>query len=197
MPRRGVVDAIGRAWRDPEGAMAAEVAAGLSEARALVHLVGACLLGFVASLPNAIREAQALDIEDPVAGAFAAHLFAYVAVAPLLAYGLAVLVHLVARVFGGRGGFLAARAALFWSALAWAPLALALALLGVAVEIGVPALLPWVAVLRYAGLAFWLWLFAASLRVTEGFAGTGRVAAVAAAGFAGVAGLIALVAGSA
>lgn len=194
MARRGLVDAIGHAWRDPRGAMAAQVAEGLSEPRVLAQLMGACLLGFVASLPNAIREARALDIEDPVSGAIAAHLFAYVAVAPLLAYALAVLVHLVARAFGGRGGFLGARAALFWSALAAAPAALVLAVLGVGAEAGAPALLPFVSLLSYAGLALWLWVFAASLAETEGFAGTGRVAAVVAAAFAGIAGLLAIVA---
>ncbi len=196
--RRGVVDAIWAAYGDPRGAMAREVARGLSEPRAMAQLLGACLLFFVASLPNALREAQGLAIGDPVEGAVAAHLFGYVALAPLLAYGLAVPVHLAARAFGGRGGFLAARAALFWSALLGAPIALALALAGVAAEVVArPALLPWLAWLGYGGLAFWLWLFAASLAEAEGFAATGRVAAVVVAGFAGIAGLLALVAGGA
>ena len=39
--------------------------------------------------------------------------------------------------------------------------------------------------LGYAALAFWLWLLAASLAEAEGFAGTGRVAAVLAAGVRG------------
>ena len=101
----GLVDAIGRGWRDPRGAMAAELGRGLSEARALVHLMLACGVFFVASLPNAVREARALAIADPVEGAVAAHLFGYLALAPLVAYGLAALVHLVARGFGARGGF--------------------------------------------------------------------------------------------
>ena len=42
--------------------------------------------------------------------------------------------------------------------------------------------LPWLSVLGYAGLAFWLWLFAASLAEAEGFSATGRVAAVLGAG---------------
>jgi hypothetical protein len=191
----GLVDAIWNGWRDPRGAMARQVAGGLSDAQALMHMLLACGLFFVASLPNALREARALSIDDPVAGAVAAHLFAYGAVAPLIAYALAAVVHLVARGFGARGRFVAARAALFWSALLVAPAALALALLGAAAEIGWPGLLPWVTWLGYAGLAFWLWLFAASLAEAEGFAGTGRVAAVVAAAFAGIAGLLGFVAG--
>jgi hypothetical protein len=191
----GLVDAIWRGWRDPRGAMRAQVAAGLSEPRALFHLIAACGLCFVASLPNALRSARALEIADPVEGAIAAHLFGWLAVAPLLAYALAALAHLGARAFGGRGGFLGARAALFWSGLLGAPIALALAAAGVAAE-ALPALLRPVTWLGYAGLVFWLWLFAASLAEAEGFA-TGRVAAVVLAAFAGIAGLIELAAGGA
>lgn len=194
MARRGLIDAIWRGWRDPRGAMAEELARGPNEVRALLHLMLACALLFVASLPGAAREARALAIEDPLAGAIAAHLFGYLAVAPLLFYGLAALVHLAARAFGARGGFARARAALFFSLLLAAPLALVLAAVGVAAELR-PALLPWAAWLGYAGLAFWLWLFAACLAEAEGFAATGRVAAAVAASFAGVAGLLALVSG--
>ncbi len=194
--RGGLVDAIGRGWRAPRAAMAAEVARGLNEGRALVHLMVACGVFFVASLPNAVREARGLGIDDAVAGAVSAHLFAWLALAPLLAYGLAVLVHLAARGFGARGGFLAARAATFWSLLLAAPLALALALLGAIVEIAAPPLLPWLAPLGYAVLAGWVWFFAASLAEAEGFAATGTVAAVVAAAFAAVAGLFGLVAGA-
>jgi hypothetical protein len=175
--------------------MAREVARGLSEPRALAQLMLACCLFFVASLPNALREARALAIADPVEGAVSAHLFAYFALAPLLAYGLAAVVHLVARGFGGRGGFLAARAALFFSALLAAPLALGLALLGMAAELAAPALLPWAAWLGYAVMAFSLWLFAATLAEAEGFAATLRVAAVVAGAFAGLAGVLGIVAG--
>lgn len=191
----GLVDAIGRAWRDPRAAMAGEVARGLSEGRALFHLMLACGLYFVASLPNALRQAQALDIEDPVQGAVAAHLFGYLALAPLLAYGLAALVHIAARGFGASGGFRASRAALFWSLLVVAPLSLALALAGIAVELlapGLAAALDW---LGAGGLVFWLWIFAASLAEAEGFVATRRVAAVVAVGAAAAIGAIGLLAG--
>lgn len=190
----GLVDAIWRGWRHPRAAMARQVAAGLSEPRALFQLMLACGLFFVASLPNAIREARGLEIDDPVQGAIAAHLFGWLAVAPLLAYGLAAIVHLVARAFGGSGGFIAARAVLFWSALLVAPVALGLALLGAGIEATAPAALPLAALLGYAGLAFWLWLFAASLAEAEGFVATTRVAAVVAATLAALAGLVGLLA---
>jgi hypothetical protein len=191
----GLVDAIWRGWRDPRGAMARQVATGLGEARSLVHLMLACGLFFVASLPNALRAAQALEIEDAVQAAVSAHLFAWLALAPLAAYGLAALVALVARSFGGRAGFRGARAALFWSALLLAPLTLVLALLGAGIEIAAPRLLPLSAWLGYAVLASGVWFFAASLAEVEGFAATGRVAAVVAAAFVGIAGLLGLVSG--
>jgi hypothetical protein len=98
----------------------------------------------------------------------------------------------------GQGGFLGARAALFWAAALAGPIALAVALVGVAVEIVAgPRMLPAVDYLGYAGMAWWLWLFAACLAEAEGFGATHRVAAViavAALGFA--AGLRALTGGA-
>lgn len=192
----GLVDAIAQGWRAPRAAMAREVACGLNEGRALVHLMIACGVLFVASLPNAVREARTLGIDDAVEGAVSAHLFAYLALAPLLAYAFAALAHLAARGFGAAGGFLAARAAVFWSLLLAAPLALAASVLGAVAEATAPALLPWLDALGYAVVAAWLWYFAASLAEAEGFAATGRVAAVAAAVLAGLAGLLGLVAGA-
>jgi hypothetical protein len=196
MARRSLVDAIWLAWRSPRRAMVAEIESGLSEARALLHLMLACGLLFVASLPDALREARGLPADDPVAAAVAAHLYGYVALLPLAAYALAAVVHLVARGFGARGRFLAARAALFFSALAAAPLALGLALVGVAAEASAsPALVAAAGGVGLAALGFWLWIFAACLAETEGFTATGRVAAVLVAACAGMGGLLALAVG--
>lgn len=184
----GVVAAMARAYRDPRGAMAAQITAGLSEVRGMVYLFLGCGLAFVASLPNAIRAARGLSIEEPLAGAVSAHLFGYFFIAPLLLYGLAAGIHLIARLFGARGGFLSARVALFWSVLLGGPIAMALAMLGMIGEAAFGGrLLPLLGLAGYAGLAFWLWLFAATLAEAEGFSATGRVAAVLAVVFAGVA----------
>lgn len=183
---RGVVAAMARAYRDPRGAMAEQVARGLSEPRALVHLFLACFLGLVASLPQALRQARTIDAPDPVTAAVTAHLFGYVFVAPLLAYGLAALVHLAARAFGARGGFLPARAATFWALLLAGPIALAIALAGAGAEMAGLPRSPWLPLLGHAGLAGWLWLFAATLAEAEGLR-AGRVAAVVALVAAGLA----------
>ncbi len=192
----GLVDAMARAYRDPRGAMRAEVAGGLSEAQSLFHLMLAAGLYFTASLPNALREARSLEIDDAVSGAIAAHLFGFVFLAPLIGYGLAALVHLGGLVFGARGGFRGARAAVFWALLLGAPIAIGLALVGVAAELASGrGQLPWLDLLGYAGFAFWLWLFAASLAEAEGFAATGRVVLAVGTVFGTVAVLLAVLSG--
>ena len=194
----GLVRAMAGAYRDPRGAMARQVDRGMSESRALFHLMLAAALFWVASLPRAVETARGLDIADPVEGAVAAHLFAYLALGPLLGYGLAALVHLVARALGGRGGFLGARSALFWAALLGAPLALGVAALGaVAASASGAGRLPWLALPGYAALGYWLWLFAASIAEAEGFPQTRRVATVVALVFCGFAALLALLSGGA
>ncbi len=171
--------AMALAYRAPRVATARLLGASMSEQRASFHLIAACLLLFLASLPNAVRRAGGLVVDDPLSAVIAAHLFGYFFVAPLLFYAAAAATHLVARAFGGAGSHLAARTAVFWSVLLAGPIAIALALLRVAVEaLRAGALLPWVSYLGYAGLAFWFWLFAASLAEAEGFGATLPVAAV-------------------
>ena len=177
VPAAGLVDTIARSWRDPRGVMAAQLAAGLSEPRALVHLLLACALVFVARLPMAARSAGGLPVDEPVSAAISANLFAWGAVAPLLGYGLAAGVHLVARAFGGRGGFLGARAALFWSWLAVTPAVLAIGLLDAVGVALTGRALAWLGWLGFAAVGLWVWIFAASLAEAEGFGSTARVAA--------------------
>ena len=187
---------MGRAYRHPRRTMAQHIDQGLSEPHALFNLAAACLLLFLASLPNAVREAASLDVDEPLTATIAAHIFGYFFVAPLLFYFAAAATHLVARAFGGEGSFLSARSALFWSALLGGPIAMLLSLVGVGAQVlGLPAQLPWLSYLGYAGLAFWLWLFAASLAEAEGFAATREVLAMLALVFAGVAVAVTMLAG--
>jgi hypothetical protein len=196
--QEGLAAAMAAAYPDPRGSMARQIASGLAEARALFYLMAACGVLFVASVPNALRAARGLDADEPVSAALGAHLFGYLFLAPVLLYVSALLVHWIARGFGGRGTALATRAAVFWSLLLAAPVALAIALVGVVAEVAAgPAVLPWVGVLSYAGLALWLWIFAACLAEAERFENSGLVAAVIVAAFGGVAGLLAVLAGGA
>jgi hypothetical protein len=172
--------AIAYAYRDPRGAMGRILAEGPGEARALAWLLLACLLYWLAGVPRTAEEAAGVPVEDPLTAILAAKLFGLLVLAPLVFYGMAALLHLGARAAGGAGSFAAARAALFWTLLLGAPMALALAALG-AVEPAVPVLAAvrptlW---LGYAALGWWLWLLAAALAEAEGF----RRARPLAAGF--------------
>ncbi|SEM84043.1 Yip1 domain-containing protein [Palleronia salina] len=93
---------------------------GRGEARALVTLMLACALIFVAQWPRLSREAHlsGQELNMLLGGALLGWLF----IAPLAMYGLAAISHLVARVFGGRASWLESRMALFWGLLAAAPL---------------------------------------------------------------------------
>ncbi|PZQ49232.1 MAG: YIP1 family protein [Rhodovulum sulfidophilum] len=180
----GLVATMARAYHRPRAVMA-RLLASATEGRALAWLFIACALAFVASVPAALTRARDLGIEDPVAGVIAAHLFAYLFVAPLVAYGFAALAHLLARAFGAAPGFLKARVALFWALLLAAPLALLLAALRVVAErLGAPGL---VGPLGWAALAFWLWLFAAGFAEAEKLGATWQVGVATALVFALVA----------
>ena len=125
---------------------------GLSEARALVHLLLACGLFFVASLPSALREAARRSaIADPVRGRsprISSASWRWRRCSPTRWRRSCTS---RPRASAGAGGFLAARAALFWSLLLAAPVALALALLGVAAEVAAPALLAAARLARLCG----------------------------------------------
>lgn len=93
------------------------------EDRALVILMVACLLIFVAQWPRLEREAvlTGADLQPMIGGA----LFGWMFIAPLAAYGLGTLTYLIARALGGRGSAYENRFALFWALLCAAPLWLA------------------------------------------------------------------------
>ncbi|PZX18468.1 Yip1-like protein [Palleronia aestuarii] len=93
---------------------------GRGEGRALITLMLACALIFVAQWPRLSRESYLTGRElDMLIGAA---LLGWLFIAPLVLYGVAGLSHLVARLFGGRANFLQARMALFWGLLAASPL---------------------------------------------------------------------------
>ena len=93
---------------------------GRGEARALMTLMLACALIFVAQWPRLSRESHLTgqDLQMLIGGALLGWLF----IAPLFLYAVAGLSHLVARTFGGHATYLQARMALFWGLLAAAPL---------------------------------------------------------------------------
>ena len=112
-----------RSYRSP-GAVARERLAGpVREDRALAVLMGACLLAFVAQWPVHARAAH-LAPDVPLDARLAGALFGSLFLWPIVAYAVAGISHMVARLLGGRGSFYGARVALFWAMLAVTPLML-------------------------------------------------------------------------
>lgn len=116
-----VVQEIVATWRAPRAAIRRQLQAGPREDRALVYVMLACLLIFVAQWPRLAREAF-LDPSVPLEARLGAALFGWMALMPLFFYGLAGFSHLLARMLGGRGTFFGARLALFWTLLVVSPL---------------------------------------------------------------------------
>ncbi|QDY69221.1 YIP1 family protein [Qingshengfaniella alkalisoli] len=107
-------------YRAPRRVMRRLLAAGQREDRALVTLLLACGLIFVAQLPRLSREAT-LNPDVPFDARVGAALLAWGVFMPLICYGIAAISHLVARALGGKGSWFTARIALFWSMLVATP----------------------------------------------------------------------------
>ena len=140
-------------YRGPGRVMRRLLAQGTREDRALMILMLACGIVFVAQMPRLSREAHlsGQDLNMLMGGALLGWLF----LAPLMFYILAGLSQLIARVMGGRGDGYGARLALFWALLAVTPLALLRGLVAGFIGPG-PGLLT-VDVI-WSGLFLWFWL---------------------------------------
>jgi hypothetical protein len=144
---------IVRAWRGPRRLMRAKLAEGPREDRALAVLMGACLLIFIAQWPRLARAAE-LDPSVPLDARLGGALVGILFFVPLIAYALAGLSHLVARLFGGKGSHAGARLALFWALLAITPAMLFHGLVQGVIGPGLQAGLTGMVVL---GCFLWLW----------------------------------------
>ncbi len=151
---------IAATWRDPGGMVGRWLATGVREDRALAMIMGAGLVTFLARIPVALRAAL-LDPAVPLAARLGTSLFVCLFLMPLIAYALALVLHLLA---GGRGqGAYGARLALFWALLAIAP---AMLLQGLA-----EGFLGQVLAVKLTGLAVFLvflWFVLAGLRAAYG-----------------------------
>ena len=112
---------IARTYRAPGRVLRDRLRHGATEAHALAILVAACILMFVAQWPRLSRlafEDPSIPLQARLSGALLGWLF----IMPLILYLVAPVPHLIARPFGGKGTWFGARMALFWAALAAAPL---------------------------------------------------------------------------
>ncbi|WP_223427233.1 YIP1 family protein [Tateyamaria pelophila] len=109
-------------YRGPGRVVRRLLALGPREDRALAYLMGACVLIFIAQLPRLAREAHLTGQELNML--MGATLMAWVFIAPLLLYTIALLARGVGRILRGQGTAYGARLALFWALLASTPLIL-------------------------------------------------------------------------
>jgi hypothetical protein len=109
-------------YRGPAAVMRRILASGAREDRALIYLMVACLIIFAAQTPRLAREAHLEGVELNML--LGATLLAWLFIAPLIFYVLALVSHWIARLLGGRGSAFGARVALFWALLASSPLIL-------------------------------------------------------------------------
>ncbi|MEL6207704.1 MAG: YIP1 family protein [Pseudomonadota bacterium] len=145
-----------QSYRAPRAVFQRLLAAGQREDRAIAYLMAGCLVMFVAQWPGL----QRMVLEDPdgppldarIGGA----LLAWVFVMPLLAYCIAALAHIIARLFGGQGTWYGARLALFWGLLTASPLmllhGLATGVIGSGAPLYATGLLWWLAFLGVWGI---------------------------------------------
>ena len=151
---------IARTWRRPRAVMAEKISGG-TESLALVYLMLACALVFVAQWPRLSREAHlgGLDVQALIGGTLLGWLF----IMPLVLYLLAGAIHLVSRAVRRPVAPFAARMALFWGLMAAIPAWLLHGLTAGFVGPG-PAL----NIVGFVALAAFLWFVASGLMAGRG-----------------------------
>lgn len=120
--RMAVVSDIMRSWQSPRAVIRQHLQHRATEPFAFSLLVTFLILAFVAQWPTMSRGAY-LQPEAPLTQRMLAAGLALLASIPFW-YALAALSRLVAQRFGGKGGYLGARLALFTALLCVAPLML-------------------------------------------------------------------------
>ncbi|MFV0245645.1 MAG: YIP1 family protein [Qingshengfaniella sp.] len=159
---------IAATYRGPGRVMHGFMAGPVREDRALVYLMLACLLMFLAQWPRLIRTSLSGGAA-PVDAALGAALFGWLFMAPLFFYALAALARILAALLGGAGTWYGARMALFWALLATTPLWLVAGLVaGVAGQGWISDLAGLIPALAF--LVIWL----LSMRAAEAQSGANR-----------------------
>ena len=118
-----VTNDIVASWRRPREVMRRHLNLGQREDRALIFLMLACVLIFVAQLPYLSRLAQ-LDPTIPFDARVQSALYGWLFVMPLVGYALSFLIWGVLRAFRKNISAYQARLAFFWTLLAVTPASL-------------------------------------------------------------------------
>jgi len=109
-----------RAHRRPRAVMAKLLTMGQREDRAVAMVMAACVVMFMAQWPWRARQSH--ETGTPLSDFIQNDMFALIFFLPLVLYGLAALMRLLAKPLGGTGTWFTARLALFWGLLASTPL---------------------------------------------------------------------------
>ena len=115
-----VVSNVLYTYRSPSKAFERMYARPDSEATSLGYLMGACFLTYVAQWPYLARQAHLEDFN--LQTSLAASLLAWLLIAPLLLYTLAIVLYFFHKFFKGSKTSAQIRVGLFWSFLAATPL---------------------------------------------------------------------------
>ena len=99
------------------------------EGHALMYLVAACLLFYMAQLPEMVRQDLLSTSSAPLNAVAAARFLGGAILAPLFFYILAAFIGLIFRLFGVSLPWFHTRIALFWPLLAIAPASLIVGIL--------------------------------------------------------------------
>ncbi len=181
-----LVNDITGSYRRPRSVFAGLLARGADDKTGLVFLLLAMALGFVSELPGVSRDANlpnpeleaaiAAERDDvrPIEGVevpeamvdakfsalLSAEIMVWFLILPLVFYGVAMVGHLVAKLFGGKPDTTASRLALFWALVVAVPLKLFHGLVGGMIGPG-PAL----TAVGFLWFALLMWNWSMNLRV--------------------------------
>ena len=115
-----VVSNVLYTYRSPSKAFERMYARPDSEATSLGYLMGACFLTYVAQWPYLARQAHLEEFN--LQTSLAASLLAWLLIAPLLLYTLAIVLYFFHKFFKGSKSSAQIRVGLFWSFLAATPI---------------------------------------------------------------------------
>ena len=115
-----VVSNVLYTYRSPSKAFERMYASPANEATSLGYLMGACFLTYVSQWPHLARQAHLEEFN--LQTSLAASLLAWLLIAPLLLYTLALVLYFFHKFFKGSKSSAQIRMGLFWSFLAATPI---------------------------------------------------------------------------
>ena len=115
-----IVSNVLHTYRSPSKAFELMYARPANEATSLGYLMGACFLTYVAQWPYLARQAHLEEFN--LQTSLAASLLAWLLIAPLLLYTLAIVLYFFHKLFKGSKSSAQIRMGFFWSFLAATPI---------------------------------------------------------------------------